>query len=102
MRAKKSAGLSFEIIIVAAIGLVILIIMLMVFGDKVNLFSKSIECKARGGTCLSGLGSGNNECPADKPIIMFSNECDKMELKGERYVRIEPKERPGQCCIPLK
>jgi hypothetical protein len=90
---KKRGELSFNAIIIAALGLVVLIVLVMIFTGKMNLFSRSTECAAQNGQCMDN--DPQNGCPSDKPISIMTQDC---KLVKERK---EVNEVPGQCCIPM-
>lgn len=94
---KKSEGLPLNIIIIAAIGLIVLIILALIFRGESAKFIKSTNCPARKGKCLEG----EKDCPEDKPIKIYTNDCLEVEFKDGKYIAKEPKKSPGQCCIPI-
>ena len=72
MLTKKSQSLSINTIIVAALALVVLVVLIMVFTGKIRIFSSTLEsCAAKQGECLS-----KTECTGNK-VQIPNTECDK-------------------------
>ncbi|MEA2036593.1 MAG: hypothetical protein U9O94_03740 [Nanoarchaeota archaeon] len=96
---KKAQGLSINIIIVAAIGIIVLISLAFIFRTEVGKFTKTTDCSAREGICLANIGN----CPDDKPIKVFTNDCNaaRFDEAVDKYVVDKDGKSPGQCCIPL-
>ncbi len=101
MKNKKSEGLPLNIIIIAAIGLIVLVILVFIFRGESNKFIKSTNCPARNGVCLEA----KKECPEDKPIKVYTTDCKEVEKNDQGdYVARKSNGKdiyPGQCCIPL-
>lgn len=96
---KKSQGLSLNMIIIAALGLIVLVIIAFIFRGESGKFVKSTNCPARNGVCLAdNLEKG---CPDDKQVEIYTSDCIEVEFKEGKYAAKEPKKGPGQCCIPL-
>ena len=90
-RGSKAQGLTFNVIIIAALGLFILIVLIMIFTGRIEIFQKSTSCSARDGICLAE--QYNYECPAEKPITVMTEDCRLVKQGSPQN------ERPGQCCI---
>jgi len=88
---KKSQGLSISVIILAALGLMVLIIMVLIFTGQINIFTKNIGCTARNGECMAPSTS----CPPEKPTIIYTQDCSLIEDETDT------EKKPGQCCISL-
>ena len=80
-------------IIIAAIGLIILVIFIAMLSSKSNFFIKNVggACKDQGGKCLAQIGE---KCGNEYPIRVITKGCDK---DGRENLNEE-----GPCCIPLK
>jgi hypothetical protein len=90
---KRGEGLTFNVIIVAALGLIVLVILAYILGSKMNIFHQSTLCSARNGVCRA---SQNLEgCPADKIISITTEDCPLVENNENTH------KFPGQCCIPI-
>ena len=95
---KKSQGMPLNIIIIAAIGLAVLVIIIFIFRGESDKFIKSTNCPAREGKCLKGLST----CPEGKEIKIYTNDCPEVVFDEQKKVYISTtKKGPGQCCIPL-
>ena len=56
---KKGQGISINVIIIAAIALLVLVVLSVIFLGRFGVFSqKSIDCEGQGGQCVVGA------CPA--------------------------------------
>ncbi|HME87412.1 MAG TPA: hypothetical protein VKE88_03300 [Candidatus Nanoarchaeia archaeon] len=75
---KKGVEISMNVIIVAAIGLLVLVILSLMFINKIGIFSReSTNCLTQGGKCAVACGSADDgtadygtanptiQCPAD-------------------------------------
>jgi len=84
----KSQGLPINIIIIAAIGLVVLVVVLAIFSGRMGILSKSIAgtCDEQGGKCACTLK--DNKCNDDYPFRVIAKGCGKGG--GEE----------GPCCLP--
>ena len=72
---KKGMELPMNVIIIAAIALVVLVVILYIFQGRTSMFTKSLEsCEAKQGTCkpTSGVGS------CEGPTISGTN-CEEKE-----------------------
>jgi len=77
---KKAQGLSLNTIIIAALVIMVLVILALVFTGQMGSFgSSSTNCQSKGGICTS-----EKDCPEGKMPAMFTAKCDEGE----------------QCCIP--
>ena len=92
---KKAQGLSMNVIIIAALGLIVLVIMVLIFTGQIGVFSKSVSCEARGGECLEDIGG--NKCPDHLPIKIYTQNCPLLDKGGAQVAN----KKQGQCCIPL-
>lgn len=81
----KAQGLSFNVIIVAALALLVLIVLSVIFIRQTGIFSKNVEsCASKGGVCAKDVGG---ECPVNKTAILLTPDC----AVGE--------EKDGKCCF---
>jgi len=97
---KKAQGLSINFIIIAALGLIVLVVMAFIFRGESVKFTKNTNCPARDGVCLSDRNG--EDCPTEKSVKIYTNDCIDMKIdKDGNYVKKEPEKGPGQCCIPL-
>jgi len=67
---KKGMELSINIMIMLALGLMVLIVSMLIFTDKIQILSSSSDCTQRGGKCMP-----SNEC--DQSRTGFSCENNK-------------------------
>ena len=54
---KKAQGLPMNVIVIAAIALLVLVVIALIFMGRIGGFSKGVaECQNQGGVCLSACG----------------------------------------------
>lgn len=73
----RKADLSLTTIIVAAIGLIVLIVLIAIFTGKIGFFSDDLaSCTSKGGSCISGTCEGatvhNTDCAQTCCIVLGS------------------------------
>ena len=88
--AKKAQGISINVIIIAAIALLVLVILSVIFIGRVGIFgAKVAECENKGGKC--GIACGDpNYGTQDYPTVMPDWNCPAT-ADGE----------PQKCCIQV-
>lgn len=73
---KKGQGLTMDVIIIAAISLVVLVVLVAIFTGRLGGFTSSIkDCGAQGGTCMmedackekGTIFPGKTSCETDSP-----------------------------------
>jgi len=96
-RCSKAQSISINAIIIAALGLFVLVILLIIFSGKMNQFTQSTGCAARGGACMSQNPQWNGACPPEKPVSIMSDDCNLVS----NYASDSQNKRPGQCCISI-
>lgn len=88
---KKAQGLSLNVIIIAAIALLVLVILAVIFMGRLGVFRKgSGDCETMGGFCL------RTSCEGDYSREV-SYDCD---LDGDGTVN-EGQAIDGICCISV-
>ncbi len=79
IKSKKGADIAINIIIFAVIALLVLVVVLFIFGGKINVFSRGVsECEALNGDCYEERCS---DLEPPKPAIT-NGECEAPE--GEK------------------
>lgn len=59
---KKAQGISMNVIIIAAIALLVLVVLSIIFLGRIGDFSETtIDCEANGGRCLDSCGEPGYE-----------------------------------------
>ena len=77
--AKKAQGISMNVIIIAAIALLVLVILSVIFIGRMGSFGEaSAACSQQGGTCYDGT-----TCPSG--TTKYSLKCDEGQV----------------CCLPV-
>lgn len=81
---RKSQGLPLNTIIIAAIALVVLVVILLIFSDNIRDFSKNMKsCTAKGGECIDkGLCIGDKADLGQKDCKEGKTCC--MEISGTK------------------
>ena len=64
---KKAQGISLNVIIVAAIGLVVLVLLVAIFTGRINIFGKGVSEAETVGTQNVCLLNADRVCRADEP-----------------------------------
>ena len=104
LRNLRSQGLSLNMIIIAAIGLIVLVVLVAIFTGYAGNWSRSF-----GGTCdeQGGVCSTQGECnKADFTRKVFAKPCpyyvrEWNSEKGEYgYKDSKDQKKAGQCCLP--
>ena len=79
MKNKKAQGMSINLIVVAAVALLVMVILIAMFSSKIGDFGTQKDgCIAQGGICVTGTGgrcdtgqiridsSNSKDCPSPK------------------------------------
>ena len=84
---KKGQGLTMDIIIIAAISLVVLVVLIAIFTGRLGKFTAEIkDCTAQGGTCMS-----EDECRADNGALLpGKTSCDENAAASRCCLLTEP------------
>ena len=79
---KKAQGISLRTIVVAALAIIVMLVLIGIFSNKIGFFSdNAIDCASKGGTC-------KESCGVDEiPILRTS--CNFDDQVGN-----------DNCCIP--
>jgi hypothetical protein len=84
---KKGVEISMSTIIVAAIGLLVLVVLSAIFLGRAGKVGEQVaDCEVQGGKCAENCGSiedGTEDYPRANPLLKCSEEGQK-------------------CCIPIK
>ena len=78
-------------IVLMTLGIIVLIILILLFSGKANIFSKGV-----GGSCADQEGIcyyPDKTCPEDKPIKMMAKGCPSNQTDEEK--------KSGFCCTSL-
>ncbi|MBN2567199.1 hypothetical protein JXB02_03900 [Candidatus Woesearchaeota archaeon] len=95
----RRGELSFQIIVIAALCLLILVILAIIITGRFGVFNKSLSqtCTQQGGVCAAADPQNTNDrlCDSpDYPIKIFANGCsDDGSISTTKDV--------GPCCLPL-
>ncbi len=88
---KKAVELSMNVIIIAAIALLVLVILSAIFIGRMGFFGKSVgECSTQGGKCAVECGSEDYRT-LNYPTVNPTIACEDTKA-GERQV----------CCMPIR
>lgn len=92
MKLRKSQNIAISTIIIAAIGLIVLIVILAIFTDKANFLRRNVagSCEDQGGKCASDISKDKEKCDNENyPRRILARGCGKKE-----------KNDFGVCCLP--
>lgn len=71
---KKGQGISLNVVIIAAIALIVMVVLIMVFTGKIGTFTKeTASCDSQGGSCVSDIDG----CEGDFEKKMAKYICDE-------------------------
>lgn len=84
---KRGQGISMNVIIIAAIALLVLVVLSVIFLTRTGIWSReTVNCRVQGGSCVSTA----DDCPETNPITYNSWKC--LQLDGS----VDP---DLKCCI---
>lgn len=78
MRRKKAQGLSMQTVVIAAIVLIVLFVLILIFTGRINIFRQDMEsCLNKGGTCkdakdCDGIRTTVEECQKKGQVCCFT------------------------------
>ncbi len=91
---KKAQGISLNVIIIAALGLLVLVILAIIFTGRTGVFVKeSDKCVVQGGRCVES----EDQCTGTYERIGWG-ACD---LNGDGKFQYNNKDDDGYCCISV-
>jgi len=75
---KKAQGISINVIIVAAVALLVLVVLSVIFLGRLGIFGSQVgQCENKGGQCLDVSGSScNQESGGDYPTAFSGWGCE--------------------------
>jgi len=79
MKGKKGDGLSFNMIVMAAIALVVLVVIISIFANTSGKTAENLNsCEAKGGVCpKDDQGSDPSKCDGNYPIPFYLKDACK-------------------------
>lgn len=88
---KKSQGMPINVIIVAALALIVLVVLAAIFTGRVKIFSESLQsCTAKQGSCE--LYSGTQpKCPSSNQAMITNTDCEKGKICCIQVFDTKPK-----------
>lgn len=97
----RKGDISIQVLIWAAIGIVVLIVLLSIFGSRVRIFGQNVggTCQDQGGVCANQDGTPNGKCDdPDYPIKILATGCAYYKADGSEDT---DRKDVGQCCLSL-
>ncbi|MFC1768445.1 hypothetical protein ACFLZX_01650 [Nanoarchaeota archaeon] len=101
---KKGQGGTFWYVIAGILAITILVVVILVVGRHLGLFSETTKCENRGGKCLAQVPNYKTTGSCEEGYVkIFSAECIKVvkEEGSTTYIEDPKGKKNGQCCIPL-
>jgi hypothetical protein len=97
---RRAQGLSMQTIILAALGIVILIVLIAVFTGKIRFFSSNVggSCTEQGGKCSP---DGSCSSVEGKPIKIWAQGCTCHDPDSTGVCKGKTEKGIGQCCLPI-
>ncbi len=91
---KKGAELSLNVIIIAALGLLVLVVLAIIFTGRTGIFVReSDKCDVKGGTCIAA----QTDCAGAYDKVVWG-ACD---LNGDSKFHFNNDDGDGYCCISV-
>jgi len=82
---KKAQGLSINVIIIAALALIVLVVLATIFTGRVRIFSQTLEdCASKQGQCYP------NKCP-DNSALITNAKCSEADRNAGK----------DKCCVSV-
>jgi hypothetical protein len=73
---RNAQGISMNVIIIAALALIVMVVLVMILFSKTRSFGAGVEsCTDKGGECVSGFGA----CLSKGGATISGTECSKKE-----------------------
>ena len=96
----RKGDISIQVLIWAAIGMVVLIVLLSIFGSRVRIFGQNVggSCTDQGGICSDVDGTKGRCDNSDYPIKILASGCRYYKAGEENP---DPTRNVGQCCLSL-
>ena len=87
MKYNKAQGMPINVVIVAALALIVLVVLLVIFSGSIGKTAENIgSCTTKNGMCADKLGG---KCGGDYPIPLFvSSDCKDSDPKNLCCIRI--------------
>ena len=96
---KKAQGMSLNVIIIAALGLLVLVVLAIIFTGRTGIFVKeSDKCDVKYGTtgrCVAATTDCTQNGPYNKIV---SGACD---LNGDKKFNFNNVDNDGYCCVTV-
>lgn len=94
---RKAQGISLNVIIIAALGLLVLVVLAIIFTGRTGIFVKETDkCGTKYGTAGSCVAS-KDDCSGDYDKIQWG-ACD---LSGDEKYHYNNEDNDGYCCVTV-
>ena len=91
---KKAQGMSLNVIIIAALGLLVLVVLAIIFTGRTGVFVKeSDKCGYQGGACVAA----QTDCVGTYDKVV-RGACD---LNGDSTFHFNNDDSDGYCCLSI-
>jgi hypothetical protein len=91
---KKAQGMSLNVIIIAALGLLVLVVLAIIFTGRTGVFVReSDKCDTKGGTCVET----KDACTGTYDKVVWG-ACD---LSGDGKFHFNNEDKDGYCCLSV-
>jgi hypothetical protein len=99
---KKAQGLSINVIIVAAIALVILVVLIAIFSGRIGLFGKGVEKTTTGNMCVeSCFATDQTEAPGVKVSVVGNIQAGGCQPNYHQVYGLFQDLKEGEVCCVL-
>lgn len=100
---KKAQGLSITTIVVAALALIVLVVLTIVFTGSINPFAqRATDCASLGGQCVpksAAIDTGALACPAASQQThekAYDKSCETIDKTSDTDIKVA-----GFCCLGI-
>lgn len=97
----KKADISINIIIIAAIGLIVLVILIAIFTGRMGSWGQGVSDAQKGITCTGQLEvKAGTDCGDKRPYVGIVKQCGKKADGGDETPESDGCLKPGYvCCV---
>ena len=79
-KSKRAQGMPINVIIIAALALIVLVVLAVIFTGRVKIFSESLQsCAAKQGSCEQYRGT-QPKCPSSNQAVITNTDCEKNKV----------------------
>ena len=102
MKLKKAQGISLNVIVIAAIALIVLLVIVFIFTGRIKVFGSTISsCTSQNGVCETpDLGTNCFDTDKDPPVYQKQEGCTCKAGSTEK-TNTDCEKQQQICCIAV-